>query len=294
MTAGRRGVILLLVGAVMISFSAVFVKLAPVGATTAAFWRMFIGGLVLAAFVVLRRDRLRLGGAHLGFAAACAAFFALDLTFWHRSIYAVGPGLATILANFQVIFVGAFGIVFLRERVGWRWAAAIPLALVGLVFMVGFNWGGLAPTYKAGVGFGLATAVCYSAYILTLKRSRGRGGAPPATVFIAYVSLICAGVLAVIALGTGEGLALPGLRAAVPLVAYAVVAQVLGWAFIAAGIAAVPATRVGLVLLLQPALSFLWDVLFFKRGVGGLEVAGAGLALAAIYLGTAQSREGGV
>jgi drug/metabolite transporter (DMT)-like permease len=46
------------------------------------------------------------------------------------------------------------------------------------------------------------------------------------------------------------------------------------------------ASRVGLILLLQPALAFLWDVLIFARDFGPREAAGAALALAAIGLGS--------
>jgi len=44
------------------------------------------------------------------------------------------------------------------------------------------------------------------------------------------------------------------------------------------------------VLLLQPTLAFTWDVLFFHRPTDVTDVVGAGLALAAIYLGTTRPR----
>ena len=43
---------------------------------------------------------------------------------------------------------------------------------------------------------------------------------------------------------------------------------------------------VGLLLLLQPTLAFVWDVLIFGRAFGVTEVSGAALALFAIYLGS--------
>ena len=46
----------------------------------------------------------------------------------------------------------------------------------------------------------------------------------------------------------------------------------------------VPVSQVGLALLLQPALSFVWDVWFFDRGFSALEAAGAALVLVAIWL----------
>ncbi len=52
------GTIQLMIGATMISFSAVFVKLAHVGPTVAGFYRMFFGGLILVFLALLGRQRL--------------------------------------------------------------------------------------------------------------------------------------------------------------------------------------------------------------------------------------------
>ncbi len=43
-----------------------------------------------------------------------------------------------------------------------------------------------------------------------------------------------------------------------------------------------------IALLLQPTLSFAWDVLFFARGLTLQELAGAVIMLGAIYLGSKQ------
>jgi drug/metabolite transporter (DMT)-like permease len=41
-----------------------------------------------------------------------------------------------------------------------------------------------------------------------------------------------------------------------------------------------------LSLILQPALSFLWDVLFFNKPLTFMNIIGALIALAAMYMGT--------
>ena len=56
------------------------------------------------------------------------------------------------------------------------------------------------------------------------------------------------------------------------------------------GITKVEASRVGLILLLQPTLAYLWDILFFAKPIIPLEITGAILALIAIYLGTVGRR----
>src|SRR5688572_9567607 len=142
-------------------------KLWAVGPTAAGFYRMLFGGLLLAALLAWRGERLVLGRAAPWVLAAAVAF-ALDLVFWHRSILAVGTGLATLLANFQVFLVAVASVVWFGERGGWRLAAAVPLALFGLALIVGVDPAALAPAQRAGIALGLATAVCYASYILAL------------------------------------------------------------------------------------------------------------------------------
>jgi drug/metabolite transporter (DMT)-like permease len=234
-----------------------------------------------------RRHRLWAGRRALGFVAVGSVLFAADLAFWHRSIHLVGPGLATILANFQVFLLAGYGILVLGERLRWRFAAAIVAALAGLLLLVGVNWRALPDGYRAGVAFGLLTALSYGAYLLVLRASqtrRGRLEPLPNLMAICWGTALLLGVLAV---RGGESLAIPDGRTALVLIVYGVTAQVVGWLLISRGLPYVEAGRAGLVLLLQPSLAFVWDVLFFGRPTDATDVLGAGLALGAIYLGTA-------
>ena len=47
--------------------------------------------------------------------------FAADLTFWHHSIDAVGAGLATVLGNIQVVFVGLLAWALGERPTTARW-----------------------------------------------------------------------------------------------------------------------------------------------------------------------------
>jgi len=61
--------------------------------------------------------------------------------------------------------------------------------------------------------------------------------------------------------------------------------QAFAWVLISNSLPRIAASRAGLILLLQPALSFFWDVLFFNRQTGIAGWAGVAMVLAAIYLG---------
>src|SRR5690606_3041759 len=103
-------------------------------------------------------------------------------------------------------------------------------------------------------------------------------------------SLVSAFFLFAGAGAAGAPVELPDARSAWLLAAYALVAQVLGWLLISGSLPHVPASRVGLILLLQPTLAFCWDVLLFDRAFGAREALGAVLAITAIGLGSRPRR----
>lgn len=306
--AVTRAVLRLLAGAVMISFAPVFVRVIDVPPTVVAVYRTLIGGLVLLGWVLVRGGRLRVGPRVLLALVVAGVAFGVDLALWHRSIWYIGPGLATLLANFQVFVLAITGVMFFGERLHARLVISIVLAVAGLGLIVGPRWDLLEPQYRWGVILGLLTAAAYTVYILSLRwaatRSSARhrapagpgpgapagrgpvGPGPDPARDLALSSLVSAACLSASVLVEGESLAIASLHDAGLLAAYALVAQVLGGMLITSALGQVPASRVGLILLLQPALALVWDVLFFARPVMIREIAGAMVALAAIYLGT--------
>ncbi|MEO0576077.1 MAG: DMT family transporter [Pseudomonadota bacterium] len=279
----------LLLGAFLISFSPVYVALVDVSSTNSAFWRVLIGGVVLVGWLFARGGARWPRKAVFWMLILAASMFALDLWFWHRSILYVGPGLATLLGNFQVFFMTLAGFVLLRQRPTWQQLVSIPVALFGLGLIVGFDWSALTEEYRLGVITGLLTALSYAAYLLSFRQAQAWSSAAPQDGLpvreLAIVSLASAAFLAVGAGVEGESLAIPTVRDAAWLTAYAAFAHVLGWLFIASSLAHVPAALIGLSLLFQPLLSFTWDVLIFSRAITGTELLGAAITLIAIYFG---------
>ena len=138
----------LMAGATMISFSGVFVKLANVGPTVSAFYRMFFGCILLVIITLISHRKIWHGWRSGIFIFFCGLFFAIDLLIWHRSILFVGLGLATILANFQVFFLAGFGILILRERPTLKYVLSVPLGLLGLFLIMGGDWSALVQDVK--------------------------------------------------------------------------------------------------------------------------------------------------
>jgi drug/metabolite transporter (DMT)-like permease len=276
----------LFVGAVLISLSPVWVKLVSVSPTTSGFYRVAIGSVTALLLLSLARQKLRLAKRVWILVGLAGGFFALDLFFWHRSIIYIGPGLSTLLANFQVFIMMFAGVVLLRQKPAATQLLAVPLALVGLAMIVGLDWRSLPGDYRLGVIFGLLTAVAYAGYLLSLRAARINSKNRFPLAEVAAVSLVCTALLLGVAFVEGASLAVPDSSDMIWLLCYGVLSHTFGALFLASSLPHVSTTEAGLALLLQPTLSFVWDVLFFDRPMQPVEIAGAAIALVAIYLGS--------
>lgn len=222
-------------------------------------------------------------------ASLCALLFSGDLALWHRAIIYIGPGLATILANFQALILAAFGILVLRERPGWRYLLSIPIALLGLFLLVGVSWNSLSSQSRTGVVFALGAAFCYAAYLQTFRTRPERERHWNAALSLTVISAVSALLMGLGGLASGESFRIPDRASWLAMLGYGILCQACGWILISHALTRVPASRAGLILLLQPTLAFIWDILFFHRPTRTTDLIGAALALTAIYLGSTRA-----
>lgn len=280
-----RAALLVIGGATLISFAAVFARLADVAPTTSGFYRMLFGSLAFMGWLLLRPELRQGFGRHWASSFLIGALFAADIWFWHRAIEYIGPGLATLMANFQVFMLTAIGVIWLRERVGWRFASGLGLAAAGLWLLFGRDWANLSGEYRLGIILGLLTALAYALYLLSLRGFQIRHAGLRPETRLAQVTICCGLVLGSLNLIEGNSFAIPDGQTLAALIALGLFCQVLGWLLITRGMPFLPTALVGLLLLLQPSLSIIWDVLFFSLRLNAWQISGAVLAMAGIYLG---------
>lgn len=301
--ANKKAYLYLIAGALTISFAPILARLVQIetpdfegmAPTASAFYRAIIGSIFLSVIVWLQGKSLFKIHKRVAFYLGVGAlFFALDLAAWHRSIDLVGPGLAALLASFQVFILTIVGFLFLKERPGWLQWLSIPLALLGLGLIVGIDTGTLDAGYKLGIVLGLVTACCYAGYVLSL-RGANKHEIESLTAdndpirLMAIISLITAVFLLLLSVGMGESFAVGRPINWLWLILLGVFCQAIAWVFISLSLPFVRASHVGMIILLQPIFAFVWDILIFDRGITSLELAGAVIAVVAIYLGSMQS-----
>ena len=288
-TQRRAALTRMLLGACLIGSNGLMVRLSGLPPTVSAFWRMALAGVLFALLVTLHRGWRPIPARAWAWLAIPAVAFAADLWLWHRSILIVGPGLATLLGNAQVFFMALAGALLFGERIGAAFVAGLALAAFGLWLLLGGDWASLPSEYRWGVWLGLGTGVCYAVYNLTLKRTQSEAdcdapGAASTEQVLCIAAFGTALLLGIVVRVEGHSFAIPDLRTLAILLALAGIGHCLAWSLISRAMARLPVTLIGLLLLLQPLIAFLLDVLVLHHDASGREWLGLGVALAGIFV----------
>ena len=107
----------LVLGAVLIAFAPIFVRISQTGPVATAFWRL---ALALPALWIWAGWEGRQGSdtaASRSVLILAGLFFAGDLAVWHWSIQLTSVANSTLLANLAPIFVTIGAWLLYRERV---------------------------------------------------------------------------------------------------------------------------------------------------------------------------------
>ncbi len=232
-----------------------FFVYAAVSPSTGTFYRAFFGlPLLVLVAVGERRRHGPLPRQSVAIALVAGVFFTGDLMFWHHAIEAVGAGLATVLGNLQVIIVGVVAWLLLGERPSRATLVALPIVLLGVVLIsgvVGADAYGANP--QLGVVLGILTAICYSGYLLLIRRGGRDQRRPAGPVAIATASV----VVCSFAVGelVGDLDLTPGPESLFWLAMLGITAQSAGYLMISISLPRLPAIITSIILLAQPVMS---------------------------------------
>jgi drug/metabolite transporter (DMT)-like permease len=216
-------------------------------------------------------------------------FFAADLILWHHSIGDIGAGLATVLANIQVVLVPLVAWMWLSEKPGRQVLAALPLALLGVTLISGvLEHGAYGHDPARGAAYGLAAGVAYVGFLLLLRRGGADLRRPAGPLFDATATAAVLCVIAGVIIGDAD--LSPDWPGAGWLLTLAITSQVIGWLLITVSLPRLPAALTALLLTVQPVGSVALAALIFAESPSGVQLAGVALVLLALLVATAPRR----
>ena len=283
---GRRPYLTGVAGALLISFSAILVRLSEVTPSTSAVFRCAYAIPLLA--LLAWRERRRFGprsARERRLALLAGVFFAGDLVAWHHAIAAVGAGLATVLGNTQVAMVALGAWLILGEKPRRTTIAAIPIVLAGVVLISGvLGEGAYGEAPLLGAVLGVVTGVFYAGFILILRQGNRDLRRPAGPLLDATVT----GALGSLAAGLllGEVSLVPTWPGHGWLLVLALTSQVLAWLLISVSLPRLPAATTSVVLTLQPVGSVFLGMVLLDEAPSIVQLAGVVVVLAGIILAT--------
>lgn len=271
-------VVAVVIANVALAFGPLFVRLSDVGPVASGFWRLALATPVLLAAAVMMGQRPVSSARGLwGVLAIAGVAFAADLASWHIGIMRTTLANSTLFGNSATLIFPIYGFIVARMWPNRSQGAALALAAVGGALLLGRS-AELSSRNLAGDLFCLLAGVLYTVYFIFMARARERMAPVPA---LALSSLATVPPLLILALALGEQI-LPGNWW--PLVALAVVSQLIGQGCMIYALGHLSPLVVGIALLIQPAVGAALGWIFFGEQLAMADLLGAALVAVALVL----------
>ena len=275
----------LVIGCVVFGLGSLIVAHVDIGGWAMAFWRLAISGVVFAILAKMTGQRLPRSKRAVFYGLLSGAFLGLDLALWHESIYAVGPGISTLLNSLQIFFLAAIGFLYFNERQSILQLISLVLAMLG-VAMIGSPE--FAQNTAATWGFitGIVSGAMLAASMTFIRKTHDT---EPTPIFMLMQLVSIGGGLAMIVpmFVFDMGNMLPNSWSDIGwILIYGTVMQCLAWGLIAYSIPKLSLALTGLLLLTEPVAALVIDYTWLDKSINTLQWSGALLTMFAIYLGS--------
>lgn len=211
MISSRQGILLLLFATVALGIVPILIVRVDVEPLSIAALRCLLALPMLAPLVIweLRRSGTKdaLPPRTMVGAAVAGVALGIDYSFWNFSIVLIGPGLATVLLNIQLVILPLVAWLLEGTRPMRQLALIIPVMMTGVALMSGIL--DVGELHVAGVLAGLIAGCGYATYLAVIRRTAASTArqAPFTVLAIACASAGVTALIASLVTGTSE---LPG------------------------------------------------------------------------------------
>lgn len=289
--ANRHAAPLLVLGCVIFGMGSLIVKFVPVGAFAIAFWRLTVAAVIFWLLARFFGQRFSRNKKAVSLSLLAGVFLAFDLALWHESIYAVGPGISTLLNSLQIFFLSAIGFFWFDERLNKLQILSLILAVTGVALIAGPEFG-----HNNDALWGFASGIVSGAMLalsMTFIRKTHEVGQVKLLPMMLLLSLGGMAALMIPALAFDSARLYPAtLRDIGLILIYGAVMQCFAWGLIAYAIPLLSLSLTGLLLLSEPVAALVIDYFWLDKPINALQWSGAALTLLAIYLGSLKSKPG--
>ena len=274
---------ILIIGAIAIAFSPIFVRFSDVDPIMTAFYRIFISlpfFLFFSSFNIIEKVKFPEFNSSYVIFLVSGIFFALDLICWHWSIKLTTVSKATFLSNLAPIVVIIFSLIFLKERFSKFFYLAALLSMVGMLMLLGESFK-FNKSQFIGDLLGVLTAVWYGSYIVTISQLRKKYNS---TSIMFLSGIVTAIILLIVSILFEQSLIPQSLFTITIIFLLGFICQFMGQSFITYSLAYLSASLSSLCLLIQPIAATVLAYFFFQEKLTTIQFFGSALILIGIYI----------
>jgi len=271
--------ILLFIGVLCISWSAILVKIANISGFGSGFYRLFFGTIfIIPIWLYFKKPITDKHGVRI--AIICGVLFAFDIATWNSSIMLSKASISTLLANLAPVWVGLGALLFMKEKPNKIFWIGTAISMVGVALIIGIQ-----EVMEANINFGNMLAILasmfYGAYLITVRKGRNSLDTFSFTTISMITSTIILGIICLI-----TSTPLWGFNAStwIALGTLGLIPQVVGWLSINQALGHIHPAVASVSLLSQSVFTALFSIPILGEILTIQEIGGAAVVLIGIYL----------
>ena len=271
------------IGSVLIGLGPFLVEHSGVGAEANTFYRLLIGTIFFLGF----RYKQNLKSFPLLFvliSCLTGLLLFLDLYLCNKSVILTSPGIATVLSNLEIIFLIILGKIFFKESPPKGFLLLCPVALIGIFALVAPLASTLTSLELLGLILAVSASISYGLYLFFMKYALTKHPDIHPESLLALACLSGCAILGIYMAYQPENLfLLPTTQAFSSVIINGIITQVIGWWLISKSIRHISLSFSGIILLLQPAVTYFIDNIVFNRSAHFFQIIGVLILLITIY-----------
>ena len=274
--------LILMLGATLIGFAPIFVKLSTMSPPAITFYRMLLTlpFLYILNYKLYNKHEFAVKNKKtILYAALASLSFTTDLTLWHYSITITSVSNATIIVNSAPIFVAILGFLFFKDILSKAFLISFLITYIGIIGLIYYS-----NNYANGKIIGdilcFVAAFFYALYLIIIAKL----GKEDSLSIIFYTTLFCC-IFSIIPMLIHGGNILPSTQFEwINLLMLAVLCQLGGQYLITHGIGNISPSEGSIGLLMQPITATILAAIIFGEILNITQIIFVFVALFGIYL----------
>lgn len=246
---------------------------------TVLFYRFFVSGLFLLAYLIYKKESLKVNRTELFILILLGIFYALSAEFLFLGYDYLSPGIASTILFVYPVIVALTMFFFFKERINKLTIVSLFITICGVFALstkgstFNINFLGLVVT--------LTSALFYALYIIVVNKAKINASG----IKITFYSLLFSSLyyLSKVIL-FNESMALPDVKFFFDIVVFALVTTVLSMSTLVYAIKTIGSTATSIMGALEPVVAVAVSVILFNENLTMSLILGVCLIISGVVI----------